>query len=154
MNAPERYEAKVDRSGGPDACHPWMACTTKYGYGHFGADGKSVLAHRFGYELHVGPIPDGLQIRHTCDNPPCQNPRHWLVGTNLDNVRDRMERGRQAPEFGEHNPSVKVTSAEVAEIRARWRAGGSITQQQLADEYGLSQGQVCKIVNGQRWAAA
>jgi hypothetical protein len=89
-----RYEAKVDRSGGPDACHPWTA-SMKKGYGQLNVDGRSVQAHRWAFKRYIDPtIRDDEYVRHTCDNPPCQNPQHWLKGTNSDNIKDAVARGR------------------------------------------------------------
>lgn len=149
----ERYEAKVDRSAGPHACHYWTACKSTDGYGHFKAEGRTLQAHRFGYELLVGSIPDSLQVRHTCDNPPCQNPLHWLLGTNADNVRDKVNRERQQCQRGERNPSVKLTAEQVAEIRQDFGRSG-VTQSVIAASYGISQSQVSKIVHGVKWADA
>lgn len=92
----ERYEEKVDRSGGPDACHPWMAGRLPTGYGRFSYGGKDVYAHRWAYENYVGPIPEGLQVLHHCDNPPCVNPAHLWLGTHADNHADKVAKGRQA----------------------------------------------------------
>src|SRR5262245_48011177 len=90
-----RYRAKVNR-GGPDDCWEWNASRFKNGYGQFGIDKehRSVLAHRYGYQLEVGPVPPGLNVLHTCDNPPCQNPRHWFLGTHKDNTEDKERKGR------------------------------------------------------------
>jgi hypothetical protein len=75
-----------------------------------------VGAHRVSYQLHVGPIPDGMTVLHRCDNPSCTNPRHLFVGTNSDNNADRDAKGRAA--YGERN-HAKLTEANVIAIRSR-----------------------------------
>lgn len=93
----ERFHEKVDRSGGPDACWPWTAYRRVHGYGEIGAGGRRgriLKAHRVAYELENGPIPDGMVVRHKCDNPPCCNPAHLELGTQQDNIADMSERGR------------------------------------------------------------
>lgn len=90
-----RFWAKVERRG-PDECWPWTGWTTSQGYGVIGLGGRDEKAHRAAWIVTRGPIPRGLVIRHTCDNPPCVNPTHLLLGTQLDNIRDRVERGRSA----------------------------------------------------------
>ena len=118
-------------------CWEWNGKRNKYGYGRFSAKRLGItetMAHRVMYELYVGPIPDGLMIRHKCDNPPCVNPAHLLPGTNLDNVRDMMERGR-CP--------LKVSMEQRRQIRLRWAAGE--TQQQIAADYGISQATVSRF---------
>lgn len=79
-------------------CIEWPGSRLAEGYGYFRTpqkDGsKGILAHRFIYEVIHGPIPDDLVVRHTCDNPPCVNPEHLLLGTQANNVQDMMDRGR------------------------------------------------------------
>lgn len=90
-----RYEAKVDRSAGSDACHPWTASLTSKGYAQMKVGDRKVEMHRWAYKRFVDPeLRDDEVVRHTCDNPPCQNPKHWLKGTHADNARDKVERGR------------------------------------------------------------
>lgn len=74
------------------------------------------------YEVHVGPIPHGLIVRHTCDNPPCVNPAHLLTGTLADNVRDREERHRVVKRRG---GAIRVSDEQVREIR-KLRADGQL----------------------------
>lgn len=96
MTAPtpiaDRFWKHVDTSGD---CWTWTAYRNVYGYGVVGVRGsRTMLAHRAAYELAVGPIPAGYRILHTCDNPPCVNPAHLWVGTQLDNIADRQAKGR------------------------------------------------------------
>lgn len=81
----------------PSGCWRFLGCCNEHGYGVVGADGKrgqKVLTHRAVFEFFVGPIPQGLHVLHSCDNPPCCNPSHLRAGTHADNMRDKAERGR------------------------------------------------------------
>ncbi len=98
----ERFEAKVDRSGGPDACHPWTASLDGAGYGQMKDGGKVVRAHRVAYRFAKGD-PGPLDVLHSCDNPPCQNDRHLFLGTPLVNARDRESKGRGNQARGDRN---------------------------------------------------
>ena len=96
MDALTRFMQKVDATGGPDACHLWTGQMwgSKRKYGAFYFEGRTVGAHRWAYENHTGEkIPEGMEILHQCDNPPCVNPRHLRVGTHLENMREVRERG-------------------------------------------------------------
>lgn len=78
-------------------CWNWTACTDKHGYGQIALGGKhggQALAHRVSYELHVGQIPDGMMVLHSCDNPACINPAHLRIGTQIDNMADMASRDR------------------------------------------------------------
>lgn len=98
----ERFLAKVDVRG-EDECWPWLGYCQSSGHPRFGiAKGKTVSANRFAYELWVEPIPEGLGILHSCDNPPCCNPKHLRPGTQKQNTADWLERQ------GHHN-SRKTT---------------------------------------------
>ena len=82
------------RVGLPDACWPWEMSRNPQGYGKVKAGQRDIRAHRLSYELHHGPVPAGMVVRHTCDNPPCCNPKHLLLGTHKDNTQDMIRRGR------------------------------------------------------------
>lgn len=81
MTLEERYWIKVDTSGGPDACWPWLGALDRDGYGHF----DNQTAHRSSYRLQVGPIPEGLHIDHLCRNRACQNAKHLEAVTKREN---------------------------------------------------------------------
>lgn len=145
-----RYWEQVDTSGGRDACWPWIGSRDKNGYGVFSTGGKHFLATRWGYTHRIGPIPDGLFICHACDNPPCQNDRHWFTGTHADNMADKMAKGRQRNVRGVHQHDAKLTDELVREIRARYATGG-VTQAQLGSEYGVSQHAICLVTRRKTW---
>lgn len=90
----DRFWSKIDRSGGPAACWPWIAGHNRDGYGSFRVDDHTELAHRVAWAEANGPVPDGMDVLHTCDNPPCCNPRHLFLGTAADNARDSVAKGR------------------------------------------------------------
>ena len=89
-----RFWRKVEKLG-PKDCWTWTAGRFKRGYGAFAYDGKQPgYAHRFSYELHYGPIPDGMVVMHTCDNRQCVNPRHLRLASQGDNIRDSVAKDR------------------------------------------------------------
>ena len=82
----QRFWAKVDRSGGPDACWPWTASKRENGYGQYTVSGKNWLPHRYAYTEVIGPIPEGMDLDHLCRNPACVNPAHLEPVTHRENV--------------------------------------------------------------------
>jgi hypothetical protein len=161
-NTAEDYYARVNRRG-PDECWPWTGAVTSDGYGRFCYANGEAKASRFGWELANGPIPDGLNVLHSCDCPPCQNPAHWFLGTHQENMADRDRKGRTArgersgarlhPEKwlvrprGEECANAKLTNRQVAAIRRRYAKGGT-TQDALAREHGVTQGHISELVRG------
>jgi hypothetical protein len=77
-----------------DECWPWRGVCDQHGYGRVSFMHKRFKAHRVSFEMANGPIPDGLIVRHRCDNPNCVNPNHLEAGTHKDNMQDASRRGR------------------------------------------------------------
>src|SRR6478735_6357894 len=88
-----RFAEKVERDE-VTGCLIWTGANDGKGYGIIRVDGRRVRAHRWSYERHVGPVPDGLLILHSCDTPACVEPTHLRPGTDAENMADRDLRGR------------------------------------------------------------
>ncbi len=108
-----------------------------------GISGTHIKAHRLAWALHNGADPAGLVILHTCDNPPCVNPEHLVVGTNRDNQMDKVRKGRQSRRDHGHG-AQKLISVQVEAIVADTRR-----QCVIAAEYGVSHQLVSRLKD--RW---
>lgn len=146
----------VDTSD-PDTCHVWPGGLTGPGYrtgnGYgcvtvgSGPDRKSFRVHRVVLEAKLGrPILDGLNSLHTCDNPPCCNPRHLYEGTQKQNMQDSVRRGRHGALRGEANPGCKLTAQQAQAIIDDPRSARVV-----AREFGISGSRVSDIRGGGSW---
>lgn len=102
---------------GPNECWPWLACR-KRGYGEVRIGFGHYVATRVAYKLATGADPGDLDVCHTCDNPPCCNPSHFFLGTQVDNNTDRDLKGRCTGQPGEANPNVALAESDIKAIIA------------------------------------
>lgn len=90
-NTQKNFEAKINKT---ESCWLWIGAKDTKGYGALTSNYKTLRAHRYSYLLHRGPIPEGLHVCHSCDTPACVNPDHLWLGTNKENHKDKIEKGR------------------------------------------------------------
>lgn len=151
---PRQYRnfwAKVNKSGHPHGCWEWTGTRHYKGYGLFGFGRKIHKSHRVAFRLTKGEIADGLCVCHKCDNPPCVNPDHLFLGTHKDNTRDKIAKGRDKHATPERNGGGgKLGWQEVRAIRGMY-AAGEMSQQAIADKFGVSQILVSVIVRQKIW---
>lgn len=146
----ERFWDKANIPDNKSECWEWTGAKIGSGYGNmYIGRRRTMLAHRYSYELHTGEIPEGIFVCHHCDNRACVNPVHLFLGTNKDNMQDMMgkNRGRRV---GEHNNSAKLTWAEVGEIRLLY-ATGKYTTRALAKIYDVHHGTIWRITGDTGW---
>lgn len=118
-----RFWPHVDMSGGQNACWEWQGHRHKVGHGQVrGNNDKAEYTHRVAWELSYGPIPEGKVVRHTCDNPPCCNPLHLVLGTQKENIYDAIQRKRMV--LGGRR---FLTDEQIDEIRELYEAGARQT---------------------------
>ena len=141
----ERFYERVDTSGGPEACWPWMAGRTTAGYGSFTRSYRHVLAHREAYEIENGPIPPGAHVLHECDNPPCCNARHLFLGDQASNVADAKQKRRLA--VGERHSQSLYSDEIVRKAIAVYRESGR-SARQVAIEFGFGSQYLQKVLRG------
>lgn len=145
-----RFQSKIKVM--PSGCHEWQGSVGKHGYGKLSINNKMVLAHRIAWEIEHGPIPDGMDCCHTCDNRRCVNPAHMFIGTRKDNMHDASLKGRLSRTHqpkGERHGNAKLTDESVRVIRRLAMDGASYKS--IARIYGVSDTLIRMAVNRQTW---
>lgn len=164
----ERFWRGIDKRG-PDECWPWKRATAS-GYGVLPLPGHAagyVEIHRFSYELHISPIPEGQIVRHRCPRGPlktCGNPAHLKLGTQWDNMQDKIAdgnqpRGDEAPARkypermprGERHKNSKLTEAAVRDIRRRAAPPEGVSFSALARQYRVAVSIVSDAFHRRTW---
>lgn len=124
-------------------CWLWTYGFSDNGYGKLKWNGKFVGAHRISFMIHHGPILNGLVVRHTCDVKNCVNPNHLVVGTQKDNMIDRLVRGRGR---------LKVSKETAEAVRSDKNIGKRTSE--LSNKFQLSPRCIRDIVSGRKWKSA
>jgi len=150
----KRFWEKVDKKG-PDDCWNWKPPCSGEGYGmiYDSFSRKEIGAHRYSYEIHCGPIPDGMFVCHHCDNKKCCNPSHFFLGTNQDNILDAAKKGiiggpRPAIQ-GENHYGAKLRKEQVEEIRLMLSNG--VKMEVIAENFFVSRSTISSIKTGRTW---
>jgi hypothetical protein len=147
----ERFWRFVSKT---DGCWLWVGRSgTKKGYGLIQEGGKGTprkLAHRLSYEIHHGPIPDGMVVMHSCDNPSCVNPAHLRVGTAAENIKEAYDKRRKVSPFkkGEAHHGAVLDAEKVRFIRNN----PHLSCGKLAKQYGVGVSAISAIRRRETWA--
>ena len=144
MNLIDKFNNNLPDVLPENECWEWQGRKDKAGYGALG----SLKAHRVAYEIYYAEPLGELHCLHRCDNPSCVNPFHLFSGTNADNVKDKVEKGRcyTGNQKGQSNGNSKLTDTLVKEIRLLYNSGGYTTTQ-LGKEYGVNRATISYVVN-------
>ena len=149
----ERFDAKYQIVE-PGGCWVWMDNIGNHGYGQMRVGSLAnrtrgiKTAHRISWEIHRGQIPSDTCVLHRCDNKSCVNPEHLFLGTNADNSRDMVKKGRALT--GERNPNAKITNAQVFHIRMM---RGELTHRQIGKMFGVGRRCIGRILDNTRRAS-
>lgn len=132
----------------PSGCWTFQGVKNGQGYGTiWSGDNRRQLAHRVAYRGAVGPIPPGMCVLHTCDNPSCVRPDHLRLGTKYDNNHDAIAKGRNAK--CERNGAARLNSRQVSVIRKAY--GPGVTMRFLAGCFGVGVTAIHGVIHHVTW---
>lgn len=141
------YNAHVVKKEG---CWGWKGSKNPAGYGkitvRLNGSPITVSAHRVAYQHYVGKTPENAILMHLCDTPACTNPAHLRAGTQLDNMRDKIIKGRGATTAC--ISTAKLTEPQVLDI---WRQRKTKSAKSLAKEFGVAYYTVIDILGQRTW---
>jgi len=143
-----KFWSKVAITADDEKCWEWHGWKDKDGYGSIRPDPYShTRTHRFSWMITYGNIPDGLQVLHKCDNPPCCNPKHLFLGTTQENTKDRDNKGRGIKGEGHHQH--RLTNEQVDYIREHYLR--DVKTRDLATMFGVSTTTIYNVAKRLQW---
>ncbi len=148
LTSEQRFWCLVDRKLDND-CWNWTGCCKSDGYGKISINKKSIIAHRYSWNIHFGRIPkDKPCVLHHCDNPKCVNPKHLFLGTMKDNSDDMIIKKRDRKASGENHYQSKLTWDQVRQIRD---LKSKFLQIEIAKMFNVSKSLISYIHNNKIW---
>jgi len=154
MDLVDKFHEYLPNILNENKCWEWQGSINyaKGGYGQLSHNKKTLKAHRVSYELYYAEPLNDLHCLHKCDNPSCVNPMHLFAGTNLDNVKDKILKGRCYTGYqkGEHNGASKLKDKDVIQIRKLYKTK-NYTTIKLGKMYGVHRSTISYIVNNKTY---
>lgn len=147
--AEERFWRFVHKPTNLSDCWIWNGHISRDGYGSFTPYKIPIRAHRFMYQLVHGPIPPRMLVCHKCDNPICVNNSHLFLGSNSDNMKDAVSKGRKKGKRGSDNPLAKLVEGQVLKIRS---LKDILSCRQVAEIFHISHQLVSSIQTKKAWS--
>lgn len=129
-------------------CWNWVGTIRTWGYGQAYVNRRAISAHRYSWQIHYGEIPSGKLICHRCDNRLCVNPEHLFLGTQAENIRDCMNKGRW--HIGEKHGMAVLSENEVIAIRNKY-VPYKVKCRHLAEEFKVTEATIRDIVCRKTW---
>lgn len=128
-----------------NGCWNWIQYIDTYGYGGF----AQKKAHRKSWQIHNGVIPDGLHVLHKCDNRKCVNPNHLFLGTNADNMADKMRKNRNI--VGKRHQGASNINAKLTNEQAIFIFMSSLSYNKLAEQFNVCETTIANIKKGKTY---
>lgn len=139
---------KVHSEDDPNGCDLWqLSVLQSGGYPQFNINGKMWRGNRLMWIIKNGPIPDGVDVCHTCDNPRCVRIDHLFLGPALINMQDMIKKGRAKHPTGIENGVASFTEQEVSLMLAL-ASTGLVNKNQLSKHFNTDRTKMGRIIRG------